>query len=122
MSALAIRHAVRKKKTKKEKNRKTERATLGCGFVISPWQDKFVFKTLLTGVDLEKKEATLSDGRVIKYNKMLSTMPLDLMLKMVGKDEWANDLFHSSSHIVGIGKSRCDCDSNNANTIPTYTP
>ena len=96
--------------------------TSAYGFIISPWQDKFVFKTMLTGVDLEKKEATLSDGRVVKYNKMLSTMPLDLLLKMVGKDEWANDLFHSSSHIVGIGKIRHDCGSDGTNATPTHAP
>ena len=45
----------------------------------------------------------LADGSKITYNKLLSTMPLDLTLSWLGKDEWAQGLQHSSSHIVGVG-------------------
>lgn len=33
----------------------------------------------------------------------ISTLPLDIMLTWLGKEEWAKQLQHSSSHIVGVG-------------------
>ena len=81
-------------------------------------------------IDAAEKIITLSDGRKIKYNKLLSTIPLDITLSMLGKVEekrltrllpariavkfsaffstivqadLAERLTYSSSHIIGLG-------------------
>ena len=48
---------------------------------------------------------TLADGRKLAYDALISTIPLDVTCRWLGKAEWADGLQHSSSHIVGIGKS-----------------
>jgi len=53
--------------------------------------------------DPAQKTVTFSNGSVIKYNKLLSTIPLDILLTKLDKPELANRLTYSSSHIVGIG-------------------
>ena len=45
----------------------------------------------------------LSDGSRIQYGKLISTLPLDLVLPMVGREDLARRLTKSASHIVGIG-------------------
>lgn len=57
----------------------------------------------VTSLDLDAKTVKLSSGDSIQYNSMISTMPLDLTLRGVGKAEWADGLTHSSSHIIGVG-------------------
>mmetsp|Transcript_26755 Transcript_26755/g.32476 ORF Transcript_26755/g.32476 Transcript_26755/m.32476 type:complete len:507 (-) Transcript_26755:419-1939(-) len=57
----------------------------------------------VVGIDEEKKEAKLKDGSTIQFEKLLTTIPLDLTLSMVGKQEWADGLTHSNSHIIGVG-------------------
>merc|ERR1711998_718055 len=41
--------------------------------------------------------------KTIKYNSLLSTVPLDVMLRWTGKDADAAELDCSSTHVVGIG-------------------
>ena len=41
--------------------------------------------------------------KVVKYKKMMSTIPLDITLRMVGKPALAKELYHASTHIIGIG-------------------
>ncbi len=57
----------------------------------------------VANIDKDAKTVTLSDGKTIQYNSLLSTLPLDIVLRWLGKPEWADGLQHSSSHIVGIG-------------------
>ena len=40
----------------------------------------------------------------VAYDALISTIPLDITLRWLGKDEWADGLEHSSSHIIGIGE------------------
>ena len=47
---------------------------------------------------------TLTDGRKLAYDALMSTLPLDTTCRWLGKPEWADGLQHSSSHIVGIGE------------------
>ena len=61
------------------------------------------FSKRLIALDVEKKEAHFSDGSIVKYEKLLLTIPLDLTLKMTRKDEIANRLNFSSTHVIGIG-------------------
>ena len=54
-------------------------------------------------VDAEAKRVTLASGATVSYDSFVSTMPLDILLRKLGKDEWADGLTHSSSHIIGVG-------------------
>jgi protoporphyrinogen oxidase len=62
-----------------------------------------VFTTKVTKLNLETKTVTCEDGTEYGFKKLLTTMPLDTTLKMVGKEELSKELFYSSSHIIGIG-------------------
>ena len=74
-------------------------------------QEKFLLDTKVVKVDVEKKTVELNNGSKIVYRKLVSTMPVDelssmliaspTMLKPV--QEGVNDLYYSSTHVVGIG-------------------
>ncbi len=57
----------------------------------------------VVSIDKENKIVTLEGGHKYQYDSLLSTMPLDLTLTWLGKEEWAKGLQHSSSHIIGVG-------------------
>jgi protoporphyrinogen oxidase len=65
--------------------------------------DKQRYGVKVVALDLEGHCVTLDTGRKIRYQKLLSTIPLDLTLRMVGHDALAAELHYSSTHIVGIG-------------------
>jgi hypothetical protein len=58
----------------------------------------------VTNIDKDAKVVTLANGRKIAYESLISTIPLDITLRWLGKSEWADGLTHSSSHIIGIGE------------------
>lgn len=58
------------------------------------------------GIDPQGHVATLSDGRTIRYGRLISTIPVTALVKLAGFDALqpaASQLKHSSSHILGIG-------------------
>ncbi|KAG2502052.1 hypothetical protein HYH03_000546 [Edaphochlamys debaryana] len=57
----------------------------------------------VVSIDKDAKVVTLENGHKYQYDALVSTMPLDLTLTWLGKDEWAKGLQHSSSHIIGFG-------------------
>lgn len=57
----------------------------------------------IVSLDVDNKLAYTATGRCIKFNSMLSTMPLDRLMSMIDRPELAQGLFYSSSHIIGIG-------------------
>jgi protoporphyrinogen oxidase len=79
----------------------------------------------VTNVDPANKVLTLNNGKQIQYNKvkifmffnstlltvfllsirsqLLTTIPLDLTLNWLGRDDLAKRLTYSSSHIIGLG-------------------
>lgn len=57
----------------------------------------------VVSIDDEAKVVTFDDGKRITYEALLSTIPLDVTLTWLGRDDLAEDLHHSSSHIIGIG-------------------
>jgi hypothetical protein len=66
------------------------------------------YRTTVTGIDADTKTVTLSDGRQVKYEALLSTLPLDVTCRWLKRPEWADGLQHSSSHIVGFGiRGKC---------------
>ena len=65
--------------------------------------DKQRYNMRVTGIIPSEHVVTLENGNKIKYNKLLSTLPLDLMLQWTNKHEWSNKLTYSSTHVIGIG-------------------
>ena len=59
--------------------------------------------TQLHSVQLTLSCPCLSTPQVA-YDALISTIPLDITLRWLGKHEWADGLQHSSSHIIGIGE------------------
>ena len=57
----------------------------------------------VTAIDADAKRVTLASGATVAYDSLVTTMPLDITLRMLGKPEWADGLTHSSSHIIGVG-------------------
>mmetsp|Transcript_20601 Transcript_20601/g.29562 ORF Transcript_20601/g.29562 Transcript_20601/m.29562 type:complete len:500 (+) Transcript_20601:31-1530(+) len=66
-------------------------------------QEKLRFNSKVVNIDAAGKTLHLEDGSKVKYNKLLSTIPLDITLTWLGKQDLANRLTFSSSHIIGIG-------------------
>merc|ERR1711908_30806 len=69
-------------------------------------QEKLHFNANVISIDIDNKRILLKDGRNYKYNKLISTIPLDVSLKMLGsasEPTLAKRLTYSSSHIIGIG-------------------
>ena len=61
------------------------------------------YNRTVVGLDADAKRLTLAGGATVSYDRLLSTMPLDVLLRMVGQGEWADELFFSNSHIIGVG-------------------
>jgi hypothetical protein len=55
------------------------------------------------GVDSHAKIVTFADGSAIRYQKLISKLPLDIMLKWCGKEALGKRLTYSSTHIIGLG-------------------
>jgi protoporphyrinogen oxidase len=67
-------------------------------------------ENFVTKIDAVKKELTLKNGDVVKYDKLLSTMPIDSLLRTVEgpfpADEWravADKMVYSATNVVGFG-------------------
>lgn len=54
-------------------------------------------------LDAANKVVTFADGSQVRYQKLLSTVPLDQTLRWLGKPDLAARLTFSSTHIVGLG-------------------
>ena len=65
--------------------------------------DRQQYGKKVVSYDTKGKSVTMDDGRKIRYGKLLTTIPLDITLKLVGEESLANELTYSSSHIIGIG-------------------
>jgi len=55
-------------------------------------------------IDSEGRVVTFSDGEVVHYDRLISTIPLKQTLKLMGKYE--NDLPHTSVLVLNIGAER----------------
>jgi protoporphyrinogen oxidase len=65
--------------------------------------DKQVYNMTVISLDAKEQIVTFENGRKIQYNKLLSTIPLDITLNWLGRSDLANKLTYSSSHIIGLG-------------------
>lgn len=72
-------------------------------------KDRLKFGKSVSNIDVKSKEITASDGNVYAYSAIISTMPLDLIVKLVdapgieNSRRAAEDLEKSSVHVVGLG-------------------
>lgn len=70
-------------------------------------QDKIVFGRRVVGVQTNDRTLRLDDGTGVEYDYLISSMPLDLLLrKIVDREDLASysgRFVHSSSHIIGVG-------------------
>jgi UDP-galactopyranose mutase len=72
-------------------------------------RDQLRLNAQTVAIDTERKEVVLADGSRVRYDALLSTMPMDLLVdSMHGNvpDEVSNaaqQLRHSGSYIVGVG-------------------
>lgn len=61
------------------------------------------YNATVTAINATARTVTLAGGEVLRYGKLLNTLPLDTTLAWLGRRDLAAGLVHSSSHIVGIG-------------------
>lgn len=61
----------------------------------------------VTRIDTGERVAHFADGTTERYDRLLSSMPLDVLLRMLSDQPAltarAGEFVHSSSHIVGVG-------------------
>ncbi|KAH9847065.1 UDP-galactopyranose mutase [Lenzites betulinus] len=60
----------------------------------------------VTRVDAAAHSVYLQNGSIIKYGKLVSTMPLDVLCHILGDEEVrdsSRSLRHCSTHVVGVG-------------------
>ena len=62
-----------------------------------------LYNTSVDKIDKENKVATLSNGTQVKYNFLVSTMPLDILMPMVDMVPDMNKLRHSSTNVILFG-------------------
>lgn len=70
-------------------------------------ESKQRYNQVVVKVDETKKVVHLKDGKTIKYNSLISTMPVDKLSAMLVEHEPATamtkNLFYSSTHVIGLG-------------------
>ena len=71
-------------------------------------QERLQFDAPVRAVDIGTRTVTFIDGGEERYDHLISTMPLDLLLRVLSGapstlTNLADQFVHSSSHIVGIG-------------------
>jgi protoporphyrinogen oxidase len=69
--------------------------------------ERMHFGRRVVGVDMGRRRLSFTDGTTARYDHLISTMPLDLLLGMIEDAGELRDstgrFVHSSSHIVGVG-------------------
>jgi protoporphyrinogen oxidase len=75
--------------------------------------DRLRLGRALASIDVDGRVATFSDGTRVRYEHLLSTMPLDVLCARVLRGgvpdeirEAAGSLLHSGGHMVGVGIRR----------------
>ncbi len=68
---------------------------------------KIHLNTQVVAIDLAKREVTRADGRTVRYERLINTIPLRELIKLTGQTQLEatarRGLLHSSSNIVGLG-------------------
>lgn len=70
-------------------------------------QDRLRFEHRLTSLNMKKRVVRFEGGRSIGYDYLISTIPLDLLLRSIPDRpdlaDRASEFVYSSSHIIGVG-------------------
>jgi protoporphyrinogen oxidase len=67
---------------------------------------RFGKKGAVTKVDADKKEVQLADGTTVGYQRLISTMAVDSLVRFIGDQKLislSKELFYSSTHVIGVG-------------------
>lgn len=75
--------------------------------------DKLRFNSEVRRIDTARRRVVLEDGTTNDYDRLFSTMPLDLLVELAGMDHMkpaARELLYSSTYIYGIGLCGSPCD------------
>ncbi len=75
----------------------------GVAALLPAERKHFGARNAVAAVDVDAKCVTLASGTTVSYDSLVSTVPLDLLLRQLGQPEWADGFTHSSSHIIGVG-------------------
>ncbi len=80
----------------------------GTGFVYDRMAGRLprenqLYGASVDGIDRENRVATLSTGDRVRYKFLVSTMPLDRLMSMVGMAPDAARLRHSSTNVILLG-------------------
>jgi protoporphyrinogen oxidase len=70
-------------------------------------RERLRLNTRVTGLDLDRREATTADGGTFPYQTLISTLPLRDLIRLSGQSQFdetaGRGLLFSSSNILGIG-------------------
>lgn len=70
-------------------------------------EDRLKYRTRVTAIDLDRHEVSTSTGEVLGYDHLISTLPLDELVRLSGQAQLetlaVKGLRYSSSHIFGLG-------------------
>lgn len=67
-------------------------------------KEKVLLNTSVVSLDLENKQAKLSNGSVIQYEYLINTMPLNQFLKLIrGKDDLLNEMTYNKVLVFNLG-------------------
>lgn len=72
-------------------------------------QENIRLNTAITSIDLDTRVARLSDGTHVRFESLVSTMPLKVLVRLLGRPEWTtpvNRLRHSHVQVAGVAFSR----------------
>ena len=76
-----------------------------CAAQLPP--DRLTFSCAAESIDLARREVRTSDGRVIRYHSLISTIPLRELIRLSGQHHLQplaeKGLLYSSSNIIGLG-------------------
>lgn len=69
-------------------------------------KNKLNFQHVVERVDEDKKVVTFQDGTTVRYNNLITTMPLDTLASKLNDkaaSQTCQELFYSTTHVVCIG-------------------
>lgn len=76
--------------------------------IADKFRSKINFHSCMRSIDLENKQVTFEDGRIVSYDVLINTSPLDLFIRACVEvpdsvRTAADTLIHNSGFVVGIG-------------------
>lgn len=70
-------------------------------------QQSVLYDTKIKAINSKEHKAVLSDGTIVFYDHLISTVPLDFLLRLITDlptvSHLASHFRHSSTHVIGVG-------------------